>query len=100
LVVANVQLTLASQTFAAGKADLDAEAYGAAFIKFQEAIRIAQQAQAEASSAHVLNVKLDLGQHATSTGGSSATVYSSTTVQTGSSTKIKTEGNVELKIGL
>ena len=53
-----IRLGGAARLIAEGKVNLDAEAYGDAFAKFQKAIRVAQEAKLLAEATNTLNIRI------------------------------------------
>lgn len=67
-VQAKAQLTLANQTVVEGRAKLESKAYGDAFVLFQKAIRIAQEAKLLAQARDELKINLQINGHRTASG--------------------------------
>src|SRR3989344_2669850 len=59
-VQAKARLTLANQTIAEGKAKFESKAYGDAFILFQKAMRIAQEAKLLVQARHELKIDVHI----------------------------------------
>jgi len=62
-VQAKARLTIADQTVADGKTKLESKAYGDAFILFQKAIRIAQEAKFLVQARHELKIDVQINGH-------------------------------------
>ncbi|MDO8496170.1 MAG: hypothetical protein Q7S43_01815 [bacterium] len=62
---AKARLTLANQTVVEGKTKFESKAYGDAFILFQKAIRIAQEAKLLVQARHELKIDVQINGHRT-----------------------------------
>lgn len=119
---AEAKLEAAEEVVARGKVRMEAKAYGEAFTNFQEAIRVAQEAQLVAKTENELKIEIDApsvnirvngGEKVESNGqmqnnsepkgspSGSGEVRSQTEVKSGNgSTNIKGNGEVKIDIGL
>lgn len=67
-VQAKARLTLANQTVVEGRAKLESKLYGDAFILFQKAIRIAQEAKLLVQARRELKIDVQINGHRTASG--------------------------------
>ncbi len=101
---AQAKLALAENAIVSGKTSLNAKNYGVAFADFQQAIRLAQEAQVSAQTEHSLNLDIKLGTTSdTDDRGKSpgATASSSVNVKkSGEGTTVHSENSVDLHLGI
>ena len=109
-VQAKARLTLADQTVAEGKAKFESKAYGDAFILFQKAIRIAQEAKLLVQARHELKINVQINGNRTASGsaevedrddddGSEVEIRSETEVNGRDNSNIQGRGKLKVNVG-